>query len=1270
MILSTRSLLLCLLCWSKWSSSMEIPEEAFQHTIVQQPPTITEQSHKKHVVYPTDDFVIKCEARGNPAPFFWWTKDGKEYDPSQDHRVIPASNSGTFIIKNNNGNLKTFQGKYRCYASNELGTAMSEEIVFTTATIPRFPKESMKPIEVEEGEPVVLPCNPPSGPPPLSIYWMTSKIRRIQQDIRASQGLNGDLYFSNVQSSDSRDDYICFAHFSRTRTIAQKEPISLIVKSFAHPNDTESPVIDIDLSAANSIKDRSPSFLTPPGSSSQITALRGETLQLECIAEGLPTPQISWSKVDGDMPKHRATEENFNKTLKIVNVTDLDNGKYQCKAENAFGVVKHSFSVTVEAAPYWIKKPQSKVYFSEENAELECEVDGNPQPAVEWKMNGKPLNEAQPAINRKITQNVITLTNLQLNDSAVYQCEASNKHGSILANAVVNVLNLAPMMLTPDDQRYIAIEGKTAYLYCKVFGSPSPTIRWLKEDMETEIEGPNYFKHTNGTLEIKDVQREDAGFYTCWASNVLGNDTTTCMLEVRVATEIVDPPEDLMIQKDATAQFKCHAEFDSAFENDFELSWRKDGFEIYSDQTENDRILIDGDILQINDVNEDDEGTYTCVARTSLDVDMADAKLFILDVPEEPEDLKLSILQNRTIRLTWEPGYSHNTPITEFIVEENTFEPGRWQEKTRVNGNQTSVVLQLSPYVTYQFRVLSVNIVGKSRPSVPSKNHTTESAAPEKNPKNVKGEGTNINNMKISWEPLKRIDWNGPGLRYNVSWRRQGDEVTWHEYVSSKHHHLVENTPTFVPYDIKVQALNDIGPGPNPKIVTGYSGEDFPEAAPLNVAVEIMNSTLIKVTWSEVPKETIHGHLGGYKIVYWKIRSLLERRKRHAEKHILTFSGPRSHGMVPGLEPYSEYSLIVMVFNRKGDGPQSGSIHFKTPEGVPAQPAFLRIGNFAKNSVTLMWGPPAKPNGVLTGYLLQYQLINDTEEIGTLKTINITDANTTKIVVSDLDTSSKYKFYLSAYTRTGPGKLITEEGTTVTEGVPVLLNISSSVSATYANISWIPGMGHAASEFYVAYMNNRKGKWKISDAVNVSQNFHILGGLEPGTEYTIRLMAKNWFDNTSIFEDVIETRGKAYAGIHRGISTQGWFIGLMCAVALLTLILLIACFIKRNKGGKYSVKDKEDARADPEARPMKEQTFGEYGSLESDNEDKPLKESQQSLNDGVKPTGSDDSLAEYGDGGSEGQFNEDGSFIGQYSGNKEKDVDGNGSSIATSPVKA
>ncbi|MED6280924.1 hypothetical protein CHARACLAT_016038 [Characodon lateralis] len=59
------------------------------------------------------------------------------------------------------------------------------------------------------------------------------------------------------------------------------------------------------------------------------------------------------------------------------------------------------------------------------------------------------------------------------------------------------------------------------------------------------------------------------------------------------------------------------------------------------------------------------------------------------------------------------------------------------------------------------------------------------------------------------------------------------------------------------------------------------------------------------------------------------------------------------------------------------------------------------------------------------------------------------------------------------------------------------------------------------------------------------------------------------------------------------IATQGWFIGLMCAIALIILILLIVCFIKRSRGGKYPsagsltvftkylVRDKKDLPLDP-----------------------------------------------------------------------------------------
>lgn len=72
----------------------------------------------------------------------------------------------------------------------------------------------------------------------------------------------------------------------------------------------------------------------------------------------------------------------------------------------------------------------------------------------------------------------------------------------------------------------------------------------------------------------------------------------------------------------------------------------------------------------------------------------------------------------------------------------------------------------------------------------------------------------------------------------------------------------------------------------------------------------------------------------------------------------------------------------------------------------------------------------------------------------------------------------------------------------------------------------------------------------------------------------------------------------------------------------------------------------------------------------SDSDEKPLKGSLQSLNGDIKATGSADSLVDYGEG-EHGMFNEDGSFIGAYSGSKEKgSVESTGSSTATFPLHA
>lgn len=61
-----------------------------------------------------------------------------------------------------------------------------------------------------------------------------------------------------------------------------------------------------------------------------------------------PTPTIRWSKKGGDLPGRKVKFENFNKTLKIVSVSEEDAGEYVCMAKNHLGSIQHSIFVQVK----------------------------------------------------------------------------------------------------------------------------------------------------------------------------------------------------------------------------------------------------------------------------------------------------------------------------------------------------------------------------------------------------------------------------------------------------------------------------------------------------------------------------------------------------------------------------------------------------------------------------------------------------------------------------------------------------------------------------------------------------------------------------------------------------------------------------------------------------------------------------------------------------------------------------------------------------------
>ncbi|XP_036013374.1 neuronal cell adhesion molecule isoform X25 [Mus musculus] len=1173
-------------------SALDVPlDPKLLHDLVQ-PPTITQQSPKDYIIDPRENIVIQCEAKGKPPPSFSWTRNGTHFDIDKDPLVTMKPGSGTLVINiMSEGKAETYEGVYQCTARNERGAAVSNNIVVRPSRSPLWTKERLEPIVLQNGQSLVLPCRPPIGLPPAIIFWMDNSFQRLPQSERVSQGLNGDLYFSNVLPEDTREDYICYARFNHTQTIQQKQPISLKVISVDELNDTiAANLSDTEFYGAKSSKERPPTFLTPEGNESHKEELRGNVLSLECIAEGLPTPIIYWIKEDGMLPANRTFYRNFKKTLQITHVSEADSGNYQCIAKNALGAVHHTISVTVKAAPYWIVAPQNLVLSPGENGTLICRANGNPKPRISWLTNGVPIEIALDDPSRKIDGDTIIFSNVQESSSAVYQCNASNKYGYLLANAFVNVLAEPPRILTSANTLYQVIANRPALLDCAFFGSPMPTIEWFKGTKGSALHEDIYVLHDNGTLEIPVAQKDSTGTYTCVARNKLGMAKNEVHLEIKDPTRIIKQPEYAVVQRGSKVSFECRVKHDHTLIPT--IMWLKDNGELPNDE----RFSTDKDHLVVSDVKDDDGGTYTCTANTTLDSASASAVLRVVDVPNPPFDLELTNQLDKSVQLTWTPGDDNNSPITKFIIEyeDAMHDAGLWRHQAEVSGTQTTAQLKLSPYVNYSFRVMAENSIGRSMPSEASEQYLTKAAEPDQNPMAVEGLGTEPDNLVITWKPLNGFQSNGPGLQYKVSWRQKDGDDEWTSVVvANVSKYIVSGTPTFVPYLIKVQALNDVGFAPEPAAVMGHSGEDLPMVAPGNVRVSVVNSTLAEVHWDPVPPKSVRGHLQGYRIYYWKTQSSSKRNRRHIEKKILTFQGTKTHGMLPGLQPYSHYALNVRVVNGKGEGPASTDRGFHTPEGVPSAPSSLKIVNPTLDSLTLEWDPPSHPNGILTEYILQYQPINSTHELGPLVDLKI-PANKTRWTLKNLNFSTRYKFYFYAQTSVGPGSQITEEAiTTVDEaGIPP------------------PDVG----------------------------------------------------------------AGKAMASRQVDIATQGWFIGLMCAVALLILILLIVCFIRRNKGGKYPVKEKEDAHADPEIQPMKEDdgTFGEYRSFESDAEDhKPLKKGSRTPSDRtVKKEDSDDSLVDYGEGVN-GQFNEDGSFIGQYSGKKEKEpAEGNESSEAPSPVNA
>ena len=177
-------------------------------------------------------------------------------------------------------------------------------------------------------------------------------------------------------------------------------------------------------------------------------------------------------------------------------------------------------------------------------AELQCLVEGYPQPTIEWFKDGAKVKESR-RIKAERDGNAICLSFKETlpGDNAGYKCLATNDLGSASCSTNLKVKALCKPDFKEKLKGVEVLEGDLATFEVFIVCNPEPNVEWFRGTTKLESDGrlevlesrdENRFK-----LIIGDVKREDSGMYKCVAANEVGK--ATCRADLSVKERLFAP---------------------------------------------------------------------------------------------------------------------------------------------------------------------------------------------------------------------------------------------------------------------------------------------------------------------------------------------------------------------------------------------------------------------------------------------------------------------------------------------------------------------------------------------------------------------------------------------------------------------------------------------------------------------------------------------------------------------------------------------------------
>ncbi|CAM4905811.1 unnamed protein product [Rotaria socialis] len=564
------------------------------------------------------NLILTCRCQGIPKPTIKWYQNDIEIK-STTKQKLESKPDGTQTLAVNRVDL-TDGGQFKIVATNPQGTVTST----CNVDVLMKPKIDGKVQDVQAviDEPAELNVKL-SGLPKPKIEWFKNGEPLIVDNKRMKIVEKPDgvsLIIDNTQLDDKG---------------------AYTLKATNKAGEIESPKISLNVTA---VQPKLKSDLQPT-----LNVTKNEPIVLIIQADGKPKPQVKWFKGNEEIPANqpgiKMVEENDN-TYKLIidKATEKDQGEYSAIVQNPGGQVKtKKTNVTVTKSPEFVSKPTDTTVKQSETATIECQIDALPLPKITLLRDGKPLTpkdgieQTFDAVNHRL---IIQVKNARVDQSGTLTCKLENPIGSTETSFKLNVTAAPTISKGLTDQECVL--GKELRLTVVSSGSPQPTVKWFKNNVELKNVGT---KANDDTYElvIPNVKPEDEGNYKVVITNPLGEQESQCKLTVIEPTDIkCDFPEQQTIQVGKPIKLECHVNG----RPQPEVTWTKDGKEIKpSDHFEITKNPDGTCSLTIKEATPDDKGIYKVVCKNKLQTREAQTQIQIASPLKFNTTLKDTVAQ-------------------------------------------------------------------------------------------------------------------------------------------------------------------------------------------------------------------------------------------------------------------------------------------------------------------------------------------------------------------------------------------------------------------------------------------------------------------------------------------------------------------------------------------------------------------------------------------------------------------------------------------------